>query len=281
MSFRHPVNNPSITNPFGANAAYYKQFGYKGHNGIDYPKPAGTPVYAADEGTVSFEGWGQNHSWMGAPAGICVLLHNGGSYTGYAHLSRTVVNKGQKVKKGQLIGYVGSTGASTGPHLHWEMLPLSPNFNNGYAGRIDPAPYMDKPSKNATEAEIKKAYLDILERPADKDGLNHYKKYTLAFVRDDLMKSAERKRLEAKKAADAKAAAEKKALEAKKAADKKKAEEAAKKAKAELDRIAAEEEAARKAAEEKANQYENIIRENNNLLKQILQLLTDFISKFK
>lgn len=87
--------------------------------------------------------------------------------------------------------------------------------------------------KNATEAEIKKAYQDILERPADAGGIAHYKKYTISFVRADLMKSAERKRLEARKAAaaKAKAEAEKKAAAAKKAAEeaeaRRKAEEAA------------------------------------------------------
>lgn len=145
MSFQMPLKKYTISQGFGGNAAYYKQFGQKGHNGIDLAAKTGEPVYAADEGTVTFEGWGQNHSWMGAPAGICVLINHVGSYGGYAHLSRTVVNKGQKVKKGQLIGYVGATGAATGPHLHFEMLPLKPNFNNGYAGRIDPNPYIEKP----------------------------------------------------------------------------------------------------------------------------------------
>ena len=129
MSFRHPVASKP-TQAFGANPAYYKSFGYKGHNGVDYAVKSGTPVYAADEGTVKFEGWGQNHNWMGEPAGICILLNNVKSYSGYAHLSRTKVDIGQRVKKGQLIGYSGNTGASTGAHLHFEMLPLRPNFKN-------------------------------------------------------------------------------------------------------------------------------------------------------
>lgn len=149
MSFKKPIS-ATVTQRFGADFKqgdgrwFYKQvLGYNGHNGDDYAAGQDTPVYAADEGTVTFEGWGQYHSWMGAAAGICVLVHNGGLYSGYAHLNSTVVNKGQRVGKGQLIGYVGNTGSATGPHLHFEAIPLSPNFNNGYAGRIDPNPYME------------------------------------------------------------------------------------------------------------------------------------------
>ena len=57
----------------------------------------------------------------GSPAGICVLINHGGSYGGYAHFNDTVVSKGQRVIKGQLIGHAGSTGATTGPHLHFEI----------------------------------------------------------------------------------------------------------------------------------------------------------------
>lgn len=175
MSFRKPVD-ASLSQRFGADFRladgrwYYKDtLGYQGHNGDDYASATGAPVYAADEGTVSFEGWGQNHSWMGAPAGICVLIHHGGVYGGYAHLSRTVVSKGQQVVKGQIIGYGGSTGAATGPHTHFEAIPLAPNFRNGYAGRIDPNPYMDQvtapaaggSNKDMTPNFIRRAYYMI------------------------------------------------------------------------------------------------------------------------
>ena len=150
MSFIKPVDNAPISQRFGNDFQlpdgrwYNKQvLGYKGHNGNDYAAASGTPVKAADEGTVVFEGWGQNHSWMGQPAGICVLIDNGGLYSGYAHLSDTVVNKGQHVEKGQVIGHVGSTGAATGPHLHFEALPKTPNFQNGFVGRVDPNPYFE------------------------------------------------------------------------------------------------------------------------------------------
>jgi murein DD-endopeptidase MepM/ murein hydrolase activator NlpD len=136
-----PPQSSGLRVPLDGSPSISRGFG-NGHNGIDYAVGSGTPVYAADAGTVTFEGWGQNNSWMTGMAGICVLLRHGDKYTGYAHLSRTVINGGQQVSKGQLIGYSGATGDATGPHLHFEVLPLSPDFGNGYAGRIDPAPLL-------------------------------------------------------------------------------------------------------------------------------------------
>lgn len=285
MSFRKPIN-VALTQRFGADFIvngvwYYKNtLGYLGHNGDDYAAPVGTPVYAADEGTVVFEGWGQNNSWMGVPAGICVLIHNGGVYSGYAHLNSTSVNKGQKVIKGQQIGVVGQTGSATGPHLHFECLPLSPNFKNGYAGRIDPAQYMEAPTTNATADQIRQAYLDILERPADPGALTHYSVYALSFVRSDLAASSEYRTLQANKAQAAQSAAQEAARLA--------AVEAARvlaEAQAEQERIARElaaaqalKEAADKAAAE-ANKNSPLDIENNTLLKQILTLLTSLIDK--
>lgn len=278
MSFRWPVDSVKISQGFGNPNVPFAQYGT--HNGIDLAVPAGTKVYAPDEGVVEFEGWGQNHSWFLQPAGILVMIHVGGSYTAVAHLQSTVVNKGQKVKKGQLVGYAGSTGAATGPHVHFEMLPLKPNFKNGLAGRIDPTPYMDKAVKNATADEIKKAYKEILERTADAAGLKHYAKYPILFVRDDLKKSEEKRKLDAKKAAAALAESNRKAAEAKKAADAKKAAEAAAKAKAELDRIAKEEAAAALIAEEKNKSIEAIVKQNNTLLNTIVELLQKLLSVF-
>lgn len=164
MSFRKPID-ANLTQRFGADFRqadgrwYYKQvLGYNGHNGDDYAASTGVSVYAADEGIVSFEGWGQNHSWMGAPAGICVLINNGGVHSGYAHLSATFVNNGQRVSKGQRIGSVGATGAATGNHLHFEALPISPNFKNGYAGRIDAQQFVEAtpaPSQGGNNVPVK------------------------------------------------------------------------------------------------------------------------------
>jgi len=255
MALRYPLDNYTLTQGFGANPAYYKQFGQNGHNGLDLGANAGTPVYAADDGVIAFEGWGQNHSWMGGIAGISVIIRHAGIHTAYAHMQSTVINKGQAVSKGQLIGFVGATGTATGPHTHFEVLPLSPNFNNGFAGRVDPMPYIST-VKTATVDEIKTAYRDILERDADSNGLKHYQAYAIDFVRQDLANSQEKRDLDARKAEAARDAAEqarleaaRKAEEASKAAAAQKALEAA--AKAEQDRLAAEAELARVAEEER------------------------------
>lgn len=85
------------------------------HKGIDIPAPEGTPVLAAHDGTVLVSGWNDSY-------GNQVLLDNGaGLSTRYAHMTETAVNAGETVTAGQVIGYVGSTGESTGNHLHFEV----------------------------------------------------------------------------------------------------------------------------------------------------------------
>lgn len=146
MNYIKPVDGP-ISAGFKAKGPYWPA---GGHNGVDFAVPARTPVKAATDGIVIFEGWGQNNTWMTQPAGICILtLDTDGTHSGYAHLSETVVNKVQEVKKGQIIGYVGTTGSSTGPHLHFEKLPARPDFNNGVQGRIDPMPFFKQKTNPA------------------------------------------------------------------------------------------------------------------------------------
>ena len=95
------------------------------HRGHRFPARHGTPIYAVTDGTVTFAG---RHGGYG---NFVRIQHGGGLATGYAHMSRIAVRSGQQVRRGQVIGYVGSTGLSTGPHLHYEM------YRNGQT--VDPA----------------------------------------------------------------------------------------------------------------------------------------------
>ena len=102
--------------------------GRRGHKGVDLAAPTGTPVYATADGFVSKADWFSSY-------GKYISIEHGASLqTRFAHLSDMVVSAGDKVKKGDLIGYVGSTGRSTGPHLHYEVRV------DGVA--VDPSPYM-------------------------------------------------------------------------------------------------------------------------------------------
>ncbi|WP_326551444.1 M23 family metallopeptidase [Micromonospora sp. NBC_01813] len=101
------------------------------HAGVDLALPAGTPVLAAGAGTVSVAGW----AYTGY--GISVVIdHGDGILTHYAHLSATAVAVGDQVSPGDVIGAEGSTGDSTGPHLHFEV------HLGGLWSQIDPAPWM-------------------------------------------------------------------------------------------------------------------------------------------
>jgi hypothetical protein len=91
-------------------------FGNTGHRGTDIPAPEGTPILAAHSGTVLVSGWNDSY-------GNQVLLDNGaGLSTRYAHMTASAVTAGETVTAGQVIGYVGSTGDSTGNHLHFEVM---------------------------------------------------------------------------------------------------------------------------------------------------------------
>ena len=98
-------------------------FGNAGHRGTDIPAPEGTPILAAHSGTVLVSGWNDSY-------GNQVLLDNGaGLSTRYAHMTQTAVTAGEAVTAGQVIGYVGSTGDSTGFHLHFEVMQNGMRMN--------------------------------------------------------------------------------------------------------------------------------------------------------
>ncbi len=103
-----PVGGGKISDYFG---------GYRNHKGLDIAAPYGTPIYAAESGTVTETSTG----WNGGYGVAVEIVHDDGNVTYYAHMSSIAINYGDYVVKGQLIGYVGSTGSSTGNHLHFEV----------------------------------------------------------------------------------------------------------------------------------------------------------------
>jgi murein DD-endopeptidase MepM/ murein hydrolase activator NlpD len=108
-----PAMGP-VTSQFGYRV--HPILGYRRlHAGVDIGARTGSPVYAAAAGEVFFA------SWRGGYGRCIIVLHGGGMSTLYGHLSRINVSAGQQVKRGQLIGAVGSTGLSSGPHLHFEV----------------------------------------------------------------------------------------------------------------------------------------------------------------
>jgi murein DD-endopeptidase MepM/ murein hydrolase activator NlpD len=114
---RTPIDGARLSSGFGRRK--HPILGYtKMHRGLDFAAPRGTPIYAAGSGTI--EHAGRN----GAYGKYIRIRHNGTYKTAYAHMRRLVrgMRKGKRVRQGQIIGYVGSTGRSTGPHLHYEIL---------------------------------------------------------------------------------------------------------------------------------------------------------------
>jgi len=117
MFLKAPVEFRYISSGFTTGLRYVEAFNVStGHRAIDYAAPSGTPVRAVGDGTVA------RASWNGPYGNFISVRHNGTYTTNYAHLSRYAVKNGQKVNQGDIIGYVGSTGFSTGPHLHYEMV---------------------------------------------------------------------------------------------------------------------------------------------------------------
>jgi len=108
--------------------------GIHGWNGVDFGAPRGTPIHAAADGTVIVAR--NNGAWNGGYGNYVVITHTNGSQTLYSHMRSAVVSSGQFVSSGQIIGYIGSTGLSTGAHLHFEVRGAANPFRNCSVGRI-------------------------------------------------------------------------------------------------------------------------------------------------
>lgn len=133
-----PLSNRTITELFGPRIHPITGQYQSRHNGIDISAKTGTPVYAAADGTVLVSQYNWSYGYY------VVLYHEGGVSTLYAHSSKLLVSVGQEVKKGDVIMLVGSTGQSTGPHLHYEVWvngektnPLNYYNTEGLSYRLD------------------------------------------------------------------------------------------------------------------------------------------------
>ncbi|MBD1434561.1 peptidoglycan DD-metalloendopeptidase family protein [Sphingobacterium sp. DN00404] len=114
-----PLGRPHhgrITSPYGYRRNPFTNRGREMHQGVDLKGRTGDPVKVTAKGKVSFAGW------KGAYGYVVMVKHKNGYETRYAHLTRTRVKKGQAVEAGDIVGLLGSTGRSTGPHLHYEVL---------------------------------------------------------------------------------------------------------------------------------------------------------------
>ena len=124
---RAPLDSLRMTSNFGLRW-HPVTGGRRQHEGVDLASPVGTPIHATADGTVA------KADWFGGYGLFVQLEHGGALQTRYGHMSRLNVAAGQHVHKGDIIGYVGTTGRSTGPHLHYEVRV------NGQP--VNPIPYM-------------------------------------------------------------------------------------------------------------------------------------------
>ncbi|HTH29567.1 MAG TPA: M23 family metallopeptidase [Sphingobium sp.] len=125
---RKPVDEVSFTSNFGVRNDPFNGR-HRMHQGVDIPGAIGTPVYATADGIVSRAGW------VGGYGNLVEVSHGNGLQTRYGHLSKLIAEPNQRVVRGQLIGLMGSTGRSTGSHLHYEVRIAG--------AAVNPVPYLE------------------------------------------------------------------------------------------------------------------------------------------
>ena len=132
QNLRLPLSSPfPTTSPYGIERSYNGGVFESFHTGQDFAAPGGSPVVAAGDGIVVLA------DQLNVRGVSVVLDHGAGLFTGYWHLREAVVVPGVKVQAGEAIGFVGTTGRSTGEHLHWEL--------RIYGLAVDPMPFLDRP----------------------------------------------------------------------------------------------------------------------------------------
>ena len=189
MKLQYPLKSIFVTQLFGENPVYYAKYNIKGHNGIDFRAPHGTPIYATHDGFAYYE-WDSSQG-----EGVVIRSKEPMEIDGVPMFFKTIYwhmvdphkdpqykspitcydtnSIGQEVKAGDLIGYADNTGASMGDHLHFGLKPVSageslgalynPLQNNGYAGAIDPMPYLPSKFKFLNDMKYGDENADVME----------------------------------------------------------------------------------------------------------------------
>jgi len=152
---KNPVSFKYISSGYTTGRRYISAFNVStGHRAIDYAANIGTPIKSVGDGTVVYAGW--NNQGYG---NFVSIRHNETFTTNYAHMSKIYVHYGQRVSQGDIIGTVGSTGFSTGPHLHFEMVK--------YGTKVNPL-IIDLPSDKAVSEDKLEEYKQSIKKWQDK-----------------------------------------------------------------------------------------------------------------
>ncbi len=128
LSFGRQHRDPTLSQKYTA-------FGVTGHDGVDFALPEGSQVVAVADGKVVKSGEGDY--------GVTIVIEHTWGKSYYGHLSKVLKSEGDEIKKGQLIALSGSTGLSSGPHLHFGVKPNQNDFENGYYGKVNPITFFD------------------------------------------------------------------------------------------------------------------------------------------
>lgn len=160
LGFGENPDDPALSND-------YKNYGIKAHDGIDFALSDNTPVLAVDDARViDFPS-----KLLAAYGNTVVLEHLWGGRTFYGHLSKINVKTGQIIGKGDVIGFSGHTGLTTGPHLHFGLDLKNSDVNNGYLGKIDPSSYLS--DNNNLNASTQKLTWNVAIKKGEKKELGY------------------------------------------------------------------------------------------------------------